>query len=139
MRYLDRKVRRARRRNYNAIALNGQSLAWSWGKKIFSRTNEFHVDPSSAFIRQTRAIPIVRSSSYFSIGRGSQGLVRRLASVEREKVGRRCRRRVAAAVGYAVGNSIPASTEANLSRPNKGRTRARGSEELYEYETFPGY
>lgn len=72
----------------------------------------------TAFIQQTRQS---RDVSILFDHRISEVCSEVAATIERKS----SIVRVGAAFGYAVGNSIPASTEANLSRPDKGTTYER--------------
>lgn len=124
--------------NYNAIVTDGPlprkiSVRPAEPKQ---RTNSIYVG-SIAFIHSKRDNPACRTLPSYSIIGDSRRFSFEGSKASSEKVRSSCTSIVAAS-GYAVGNSIPASTEANLSRPDKGRRRTRDSEELYEYKTFPG-
>lgn len=112
--------------NYNAIATDGLAVENVNGRRI-SRV-------VIAFIWQTRqSRPFPESYSIRRISKGSTPEGRS----EKVRWLKFCSRSPRL---YAAENSIPASTEANLSRPDKGRTRAREVwRNCMNTKLFPGY
>lgn len=91
--------------NYNAIVTDGLVVENLNGRR--QTTNEFHkFGPSVRQMRQSRQFPILFDHKILMVG--SRRLLHRAKKFDGS---------VLAALGYAAGNSIPASTEANLSWP----------------------